>query len=126
MNNFQAIKSFWGSFGLNAYDEQAYFTRSKHPAFPHITYEASSGTFASSKTSSAHLWGRSKSWTELQATAETIKNAIGSGRLIAVDDGVVWFKIPEATPFAQVIASGSNDDLIKRILLTVEIEFLTV
>lgn len=75
---------------------------------------------------SAHLWNRSTSWKWLKETAETIKNTIGTGITFAVDDGIIWFKIPASMPFAQVIASGSDDDQVKRILLTVEVEFLTV
>ena len=92
MDNFAALQAFWESFEVDAYDEQTYFTKGDSPAFPHITYESVSGTWASHK----------------------------------VDDGVMWFRIPETTPFAQIIPSGSEDDRVKRILLYVEVEFLTV
>ena len=98
MNNFQALQSFWESFGVDAYDEQTVFTAGQRPAYPHITYESFSGTWEARRTMSANLWNRSTS----------------------------WFRIPEYTPFAQVIASGSEDDLVKRILLSIEVEFLTV
>lgn len=126
MDNFAALQEFWESFGVDAYDEQTYFTEGDSPAYPHITYESVSGTFASSKLLSAHLWDRSPGWKWLKQKAEEIKHEIGGGITKRVDDGVVWFRIPETTPFAQIIPSGSEDDLIKRILLYVEIEFLTV
>ena len=126
MNNFKALQMFWESFSVNAYDEQTVFTEGQQPAFPHITYESFSGTWESYKTMSAHLWNRSESWAWIKEKAEEIKAAIGNGQTIRVDNGLVWFRIPEFTPFAQVIASGSNDDLVKRILLTVEVEFLTI
>lgn len=126
MNNFQALQSFWESFGVDAYDEQTAFTDSTAPAYPHITYESFSGTWEARRTMSANLWNRSTSWKWLKEKAENIKNTIGNGITINVDDGVIWFRIPEYTPFAQVIASGSEDDLVKRILLSIEVEFLTV
>ena len=126
MDNFSALQQFWESFGVDAYDEQTYFTAGDQPAYPHITYESISGTWTSNKLLSAYLWDRSTSWQWLKQKSEAIKHEIGSGRVVAVDDGAIWFRIPEMTPFAQAIPSGSEDDLIKRILMYVEIEFLTV
>ena len=126
MNNFQALQSFWESFGITAYDEQTIFTDGQRPAYPHITYESFSGQWESRATMSANLWNRSTSWKWLKEKAEEIKNTIGNGITINVDDGIIWFCIPQYTPFAQVIASGSEDDLVKRILLNIEVEFLTV
>lgn len=126
MDNFAALQTFWESFGVDAYDEQTYFTEGTTPAFPHITYESVSGTFASQKLLSGYLWDKSESWVWLKQKAEQIKQEIGSGITYKVDDGVIWFRIPEATPFAQIIPSGSDNDRVKRILLYVEVEFLTV
>ena len=126
MDSFSALQSFWSSFGVDAYDEQTYFTEGQSPAFPHITYESVSGTWTSNKLLSGYLWDRSTSWAWLKQKAEGIREAIGSGKVVQVDDGAVWFRIPETTPFAQVIPSGSEDDLVKRILMYVEVEFLTV
>lgn len=126
MDNFAVLQSFWDSFGVDAYDEQTYFTAGTMPAFPHITYESVSGTWTSEKMLSAYIWDRSDSWAWLKQKAEEIKKQIGSGEVRSVDDGIVWFRIPEATPFAQIIPSGSDDDKVKRILLYVEVEFLTV
>lgn len=126
MDNFAALQAFWESFGVDAYDEQTYFTTGDSPAFPHITYESVSGTWASQKMLSGYLWDKSDGWAWLKQKAESIKRAIWSGITFKVDDGVMWFRIPETTPFAQIIPSGSEDDRIKRILLYVEVEFLTV
>lgn len=126
MDNFAALQSFWESFNVDAYDEETYFTKGDVPAFPHLTYESVSGTWTSTKMLSAYLWDRSPSWAWLKQKAEEIKKAIGSGRIIQVDDGALWLRIPELTPFAQSIPSDSEDDQTKRILLYVEVEFLTV
>ena len=126
MDNFQAIQSFWDRFGVDAYDEQTTFDEGDLPAYPHITYESFSGTWTSSRTMSAHLWSRSSSWAWIKHKAEQIKKEIGNGILIHVDDGALWFRIPEYTPFAQVIGSGSDDEKVQRIFLNVEVEFLTV
>lgn len=126
MDNFAALQSFWESFNVDAYDEETYFTSGDVPAFPHITYESVSGTWTSTKMLSAYLWDKSPSWVWLKQKAEEIKKAIGSGRVVQVDDGALWLRIPELTPFAQSIPSESENDQIKRILLYVEVEFLTV
>lgn len=126
MDNFAALQAFWESFGVDAYDEQTYFTEGMAPSFPHITYESVSGTWTSEKLLSGYLWDKSESWSWLKQKAEAIKHEIGGGITFKVDDGVMWFRIPETTPFAQIIPSGSNDDRVKRILLYIEVEFLTV
>lgn len=126
MDNFAALQTFWGSFGVEAYDEQTYFTEGMAVAYPHITYESVSGTWTSQKLLSGHLWNKSESWTWLKQKAEAIRLAIGSGVTMQVDEGLIWFRIPETTPFAQALPSGAGDDQIKRILLYVEVEFLTV
>lgn len=126
MNNFQAIQSFWEGFGVSAYDEQTYFSSGQSPAYPHITYEAFDGTWGNNKAMTANLWNRSQSWAWLKKKADQIKKQIGTGVTIPVDDGIIWVRVPEYNPFAQVIQSGSDDDLVKRILLNVEVEFLTV
>ena len=126
MNNYQALQSFWDMFGVDAYDENTYFTEDEMPAYPHITYESFSGTWEASRTQPAHLWNRSESWAWLKEKAEEIRQTIGNGIILHTDEGIIWFRIPQYSTFSQVIPSGSDDDLVKRILLTVEIEFLTV
>lgn len=126
MDNFAVLQAFWDSFGVDAYDEQTFFTEGTMPAYPHITYESVSGTWTSEKMLSAYIWDKSDSWTWLKQKAEEIKKQIGSGVTKSVDDGIVWFRIPERTPFAQIIPSGSENDRVKRILMYIEVEFLTV
>lgn len=126
MNNYQAIQAFWEQFGVDAYDEQTTFDEGEQPAYPHITYESFSGTWESARVMSAHLWNRSGSWAWIKQKAEEIKKTIGNGIITHVDDGVLWFRIPQYTPFAQVVGSGSDDEKIQRIFLNVEVEFLTV
>ena len=126
MDNYQALQSFWDSFGIDAYDDQTVFTDGQSPAYPHITYESFSGSWEARRTLSANLWSRSTSWAWLKQKAEEIRQTIGSGITKSVDNGIIWFRIPEYTAFSQVISSGSTDDLVKRVLLSVEVEFLTV
>ena len=124
MNNWQALQQFWEGFDIDAYDEQTAFTHGTSPAYPHLTYESVSGTWESRRTLSASLWYRSTSWRDIKEKADMIKSQIGAGRTVPVDDGIIWFRIPEYTPFAQVVDSG--DDNIRRILLNIEVEFLTI
>ena len=104
MDNYQALQSFWESFGVDAYDEQTVFDEGNLPAFPHITYEAASGGYLNSTILAANLWHRTTSWGWL-------------------DTGYLWIKLPETTPFDSPEDSG--DDAILRIRMNIEVDFLT-
>lgn len=123
MNNWQAIQSFWEEFGLDAYDDQTVFTEGTMPSYPHITYQSASGNFAQQSTLTASIWYRSySSWAEIKDKADQIRKAIGSGIIKHTDEGIVWFRVPEFTTFAQPVDSG--DDSVRRIVVNVEVEFL--
>lgn len=122
-DKWQTQQNFWSSFGLSAYDEQTAFTDGNPVTFPYLTYQSMSGVMGQAMTVTANLWYRSPSWAEISQKADDILRAIARGAVIALDNGYFWIKIPEATPFAQRVASGNDD--IRRIMLTVEVECLT-
>lgn len=118
MNKEQAYQAFWGRIAT-AYDETSV---PDGAGFPRITYEGVSDDFGEQIASSASIWTRSSSWSE----AETLKKQIEAkitrgGIMIATDSGAIWVK--RGNPFAQRLGDPS-DDLIRRIVLNLELEFI--
>ena len=132
MDNWQALQKFWGSFEWPAYDEQTAFPEGYVPAFPHITYESGDGDFGRVAFLVAQLWDKdagtySVNWSKIKQKATEIKDYIGQGGVkINVDGGQLWIKIPDSMSFAMPIGADPDDPTIKRILLNVEVEFLSV
>lgn len=125
-DKWQTQQTFWSSFGIPAYDEQTTFTDGDEPSFPHITYQSASGVVGQLLTINASLWYKSTSWVEISRKADEILRYMRTHRTVMrLDNGFFWIRIPETTPFAQRVASGSNNENIKRILLSVEAECLT-
>ena len=110
-----------------AYDEQTVFAEGSMPAFPHITYEAGDGDFGHETFLVAHLWDRSSDWQLLKQKAAEIKAYVKDGGVkVNVDGGQLWFKLSDSMTFAQPIESGSDDPAVKRILINMTVEYLTV
>lgn len=134
MDKWQAQQKFWSSFTftengdekpLPAYDEQTLFEKGSQPAFPHITYQSFGGNLGQTATLSASIWDRSRSWQRVKTLADKIQRKIVNDTPVTIklDDGYMWIKVPATIPFAQPMAS--EDDTIKRIVLTVEAECLS-
>lgn len=120
MKKEQALHEFWNSFDIPAYDENSVPDRS---AFPYITYQAAADSIGNNLALSASLWYKESSWKNITDKAEDIAKAIGySYHNTKLDDG--YMIIYRGTPFAQRM-SDPEDDLIKRILLNIRVEFLT-
>ena len=122
MDKFQALQTFWSSFGLNAYDENTVPTGDNRPAYPYITYEAVSGNLGTPVTMSASLWYYGASWADATAKMDEIEAAIGRGGVIRpVDGGALWIK--QGQPFAQRMPDPN--DMIRRIYINISAEFIT-
>lgn len=120
MNKIQALNAFWNGFGLKAYDE---YSVPDDAALPYITYEVANDDFGNTVANTASLWYRSSSWGEITAKEQQISDYITrGGRMIKYDQGAMW--ICKASPWAQRMDDPS-DDMIRRIVLNVTIEFLT-
>ena len=130
MDSWQVLNSFWGGFGMPAYDEQTFFAEGEAPAYPHITYESASGMNGATELLSASIWDRvdpdvtkTASWSWIKQKSEEIKNAIGYGGVkIKVGGGGIWIKIPETSPFSRPIPSG--DDNLLRIQMNIEVDYI--
>ena len=129
MNVWQAQHSFWWSFGVPAFEsttsiDKKTMERMGLPEFPQITYESFTGGLGESATLTASLWYRSESWEAIKEKAEEIRNALTPFAITAIDGGYLWMHTPTYLPFAQPLTADSEDDMIKRIILTVEAECL--
>lgn len=124
MNKYQALQSFWSSFGWKAYNELTVPDNALEENENHyITYEAATDNLGEELLLSASLWMRSTSWTTIHAKAEEIAKYIETEMppAIPIDGG--YIKIRKASPFAQDMAD--DDDTIRRVLLNISAEFLT-
>ena len=86
-----------------------------------MTYQAVVGSLDGPMTVSGNLYKKSNSWAPIMQKVSEMEKIID--RVIPVDGGAVKFRKPLAN-FAQPM-SEPNDPQVRRILLTVEIEFLT-
>lgn len=124
MNKYQALQSFWSSFGWAAYNENTVPDDAlERNGNKYITYEAATDSYGQELYLSASLWQRSTSWTEIHAKAEEIAEYIETQfpPEIPVDGG--FLRIRKAAPFAT--DSADDDDTIRRIRLNILAEYLT-
>ena len=121
MTKAAALHSFWASFGLTAYEENAV---PADAAFPYITYELITDAFGGTVYLTASLWYRSSSWIDANAKAEEIGGYIGyGGRRLECDGGRIWIK--RGAPFSQNLGDP-EDDLIRRKQLNITADYLTI
>ena len=127
MDKWQSQQAFWSSFGIDAYDDQTEFTEGSLPAYPHITYESFTGTMGQEASISASIWYRTPSWAPIKKKADEILEYMQEHEPLTfpLDKGYIWFKVPRLVPFAQPASSGSDDEQIKRIVITIDAECLS-
>lgn len=119
MDKWQAIHSFWSSFGLPAYDEASV---PDDAVLPYITYNATVDSLDSPTVLSGDIWYKSTSWEDVSKKADEINNnLVNGGVTISLDIGYLW--IVKGQPFAQRIAE--EDDNIKHVYIVLMGEFLT-
>ena len=121
MDKAQALHAFWSGFGLTAYDE---LTVPDDAVLPYITYEVQTDSFENRLNLSASIWYRGTSWAMVEQKAAEIAAFIQKQNpcTIAIDGGRIY--IIKGTPFAQRMLDPS-DDSVRRIVLSIDIEFLT-
>lgn len=119
MDKQQALQSFWNGFGLPAYEES---TVEEDAEMPYITYNVISDSFENTVTLNADIWYYSKSWKGIDQMSNAIARLIGlGGVLMRIEGGYLWVK--KGTPFSQHVTDPN--DMVRRIRLTVEADFLT-
>lgn len=121
MNKEQAIHTFWSGFGIPAYDEQTVPDSAK---MPYITYRVVTDSIGNVCNLTGSIWYRSTSWKEVSDKATEVAQAVGQYGFtkLKLDDGYVWFT--KGAPFAQRMSDPASD-MIRRIYLNVQAEFLT-
>lgn len=121
MDKAQAIHDFWSRFSLPVYDEN---TVDDDAVMPYITYSVATGSLEDIVLLNASLWYRSTSWADITHKADEIAQYLThmSPPAIKIDGGRAYFT--KGSPFAQRL-SDDGDELVRRILLQVEVEFLT-
>ena len=118
MDKEQALHSFWSQFGT-AYDQN---TVPDDAALPYITYEVITDGFGAQNILTASIWDRSTSWKGVTDILHNIERTLGlGGQTIPYEGGMLWVK--KAAPFAQRM--GDTDDSIRRIVINIEVEFLS-
>lgn len=121
MNKAQALQAFWASFGWDAYDEN---TVPIDAPLPYITYESATDSLGNMLSLNASLWTRDTGWGEIEEKSAQIAKAIAEYGFYRapIDNGamVIW----KGSPFSRRM-DEPGDDLIRRILLNIQVEFLT-
>lgn len=119
MDKWQAQAAFWEKFGA-AYEENSV---PDNAGFPRITYNAAVNDIDNIVSVQASVWTRSTSWASADAITSAIEREIKSMGCPIIEGGRYRVFIGN-TPFAQKMGDP-NDDLIKRVLISVNFEFLT-
>lgn len=121
MDKAQALHNFWSSFGLPAYASD---TVPDNRKFPYITYDVATDSLDYVINLNASLWYRSMRWDEITKKTEEISQYILNMQppAIELDEGRMY--LTKAQPFAQRMSDEGGDD-IRRMLLSVNVEFFT-
>lgn len=117
----QVIHQFWSNFGLPAYDVNSV---DEDAEMPYITYDVSTGSIDDLIILTASLWYRSTSWNAITLKVHEIEEYLMTMNppAIKIDGGRAYFV--KGSPFSQRMAEP-GDDLVRRIYLQVNAEFLT-
>ena len=131
MDRWQAQNEFWSSFTyedeegetvyIEAYDESSVPDDAE---LPYITYQAQAGPFETILNVTASVWTRSQYWDMADKIADEIESRIKSMGCPEIDGGRYRVYIGE-TAFAQNMGDPT-DDMIKRKVLNVNFEFMTI
>lgn len=120
MDKYQALNTFWNSFGIPAYDSATV------PEIPdrgdfYITYEAVTDSLNRAVPMSASIWKvGTASWSEISQKAEQISDALIQVKTIPLDIGYLY--ITRGQPFAQRMSD--EDSNVRRIYLNIMAEYL--
>ena len=118
MNKIEALYNFWHSFDLDAYDETAV---PDNATLPYITYESRASDFNDTLVMTASLWYYGTSLGPVSQKALNIEQSLSrGGKLVTYDTGAFWIR--KGNPFLQTMSD--TNDMIRRIVLTVNVDFI--
>lgn len=119
MNKYEAQQKYWSGFGIPAYNELT-VPEQMRDKYPYLTYQKVNGSLDGPLTASASLYYRSTSWKEIDDKITEMEPSINDE--IKIEGGYMKVRKPAAN-FAQQMSDP--DPLVRRYLITVEVEFLT-
>ena len=124
MKKWEAIYSFFSSFGIPAYEENSVPSGSDKPSFPYIVYEMQQGGFDAENDIALafSIIDKYDSFVPSYELADTIASTIGNGLPIEIDDGYV--KIAQGRPWAET-QRDPEDDTIRRLYSIVWVTYYT-
>lgn len=120
LDKWSAQKVYWSSFGLPAYHELT-VPDDMEGKYPYIAYQAVNGQLQGVMNVSASVYYKGTSWATIMQEIGQMEKAID--RQIFIEGGIMKVRKP-LSHFAQPMSDG-GDTKIRRMLLTVEIEFLS-
>ena len=119
MDKWQALDTFWSSFGIPAYDENSV---PDDAVMPYITYAAEISDFEDPLLLTGSVWYHGMSWAPASQKAEEIQRVLKDYKLIPID-GRRYLFLTQGSPFAQRMKD--EDDTVKRIYINVMAEFFS-
>lgn len=123
MDKFQAMHDFFSSFGLKAYEENSVPDGKDSPAFPYLTYEASSSYGDSEIQINFSIWYRDDGMKAIDLKVQEIAESIGHSKIIDCDEGSIVIRPGDS--FSQSMGD-EGDRLVKRKLFTLYAKFITI
>lgn len=123
MNKWQAQQELWEKLsGLDTYS--AFTILPEDTPFPRLTYVPFSGNLGGTTIQTAYLWYRETGWENIAKKADEIaENVAALPPSLELDTGRFKVRLPESN--YAIPMNDPDDDLIRRIILSVEVEFLT-
>lgn len=121
MDKYQALFSFWSSFGLQAYDQ---YSVPDGAALPYLTYETATGSIGDVVNLTASLWYRDTGWAAISQKAQEIADYIETMYPMTLPLNTGRLLLTRGRPWSQRM-NDPDDDGIRRVVLNVQAEFLT-
>lgn len=119
MDKYEALYSFYSSFGIPAYEENSV---DENAVMPYITYEVLTSSFDNDSVSiSCQIFSKSKDLIELDKITDKISKALTGGITLKCKDGYVV--LYRGTPFAQNRATG--DTSVKCKYINISADYIT-
>lgn len=119
MDKWQALYSFFNSFGVQAYEVS---TLPENATFPRITYSSAIGSIDDVIQIDASVWDLSNSWANVDEIVKAIESKIQNIGCPQIEGG--RYRVYKGTPYAQRMTDPENDN-IRRTVLHINFEFLT-
>lgn len=123
-----AIYQWMNGFGIPAYASTSTPDEgdAEWQGFPYITYDLVVGEWGGGEVNvPVNVWYRTDSEAMPNAKVREIGEALGiGGATVPCDGGMVWLK--KGSPWAQAVRVEGDDEKVKRRLLNVSAEYLTI